>query len=364
MAPFTGPPSTSMLLPCEVSSLSSPSRTPLPVTRGRHTTDPLSPLVLDALQTVADPVSDEVEAEVSHSARQRARGVVTKGSHHTVLVRCVYSDASLRERLTHPQVLVTTLTANYRSHPLLLMLPSLLFYGGSLEARAEFELTQSCLFWSRLARSASVASIPSSSADIFPLLCIGARGVDTHLPDSPSFWNQLEVDAVCEAITSLLEESRAAITGATGTGESGTRVALTVADIGVITPYRQQVLRIRRALRASNLGGVSVGVVSNFQGSEKKAIFISTVLSSSYGPRAIAAARSSIKVSPRGSSQESVIQDFVGTRDRQNGASFLAQPRAIGLFGDSRPFNVAVSFVYLVMFFSNFDTAVVFFLCR
>lgn len=58
-----------------------------------------------------------------------------------------------------------------------------------------------------------------------------------------------------------------------------------------------------------------------FAGSEKKAIFISTVLSSNYGERACRGT---------GATVSSALD-----------ASVLL-PRAIGLFGDSKPFNVAV----------------------
>lgn len=239
MAPYEGPRHPGMVLHCEVAdaalaggqaSLASRGRAP----RGARGASRLGALVLDSLQTAASG------SHVGGSDRFDDDNLPA-GYH---LVRCIYSDEMLRERLSHPQVLSTTLTANYRSHPTLLMLPSLLFYGGSLESRAPPALTSSCLSWSWLSRGAvtpSDSGTPPSTHNGggggFPLLCLGVAGDDSHLVDSPSFWNLAEIEYVCAAITSLIEESRRA--GA----------PLTALDVGVISPYRQQVLRLRRALR-------------------------------------------------------------------------------------------------------------------
>ena len=44
-------------------------------------------------------------------------------------------------------------------------------------------------------------------------------------------------------------------------GEGGGRRVVTTDDIGVVTPFRAQVLHLRQALRAVNLGAVRVGTV-------------------------------------------------------------------------------------------------------
>ena len=247
MAPYMGKVHSGMFLPCEVAPRSDVSygSTPRAIHEQASRTDAgvglrsLDLLLLDALQTTTTPPT-LLGGNSEHAP----------SGHH--LVRCVYSDVILRERLIHPQSLVTTLTANYRSHPSLLMLPSLLFYGGSLESCAPPVLTSSCLSWSLLSRGSApsfstTSKSPSDShpTDGFPLLCLGVVGADTHLVDSPSFWNVAEIDAVCSAITSLLGEARTA----QAAGSPSLLAALTAQDIGVIAPYRQQVLRMRRALR-------------------------------------------------------------------------------------------------------------------
>lgn len=247
MAPYHGPVHPALLLPCE--SAGGPAGL---ATRGRGArleAGRLDLLVFNALQS-ADGDDGAMGENPSPGDAGGAPGDASSPGSH--VVRCVYSDARLRERLAHPQALITTLTANYRSHPTLLMLPSLLFYGGSLESRAPPALTRSCLGWSWLSRGSAALSgekqLRISSAapsDGFPLLCVGVIGSDSHLVDSPSFWNIAEVNAVCAAVQSLLSEAAEH----RSKHPTSPLAALTPFDIGVISPYRQQVLRLRRALR-------------------------------------------------------------------------------------------------------------------
>jgi len=64
--------------------------------------------------------------------------------------------------------------------------------GGSLESRAPDLLTGACLSWSWLARGPPAGTAPtavpcSPGSRGFPLLCLGVKGSDNHLPDSPEF---------------------------------------------------------------------------------------------------------------------------------------------------------------------------------
>ncbi|CAH1244538.1 HELZ2 [Branchiostoma lanceolatum] len=59
--------------------------------------------------------------------------------------------------------------------------------------------------------------------------------------------------------------------------EWGEKNPKSMAQIGVVTPYQDQVNRIRLALRRKGLAGVTVETVTNVQGKEYRALFLSTV---------------------------------------------------------------------------------------
>ncbi|KAH8064220.1 helicase [Aureococcus anophagefferens] len=142
---------------------------------------------------------------------------------------------------------VVRLSDNYRAHGSLLALPSKLFYDGSLRAKADEAVTASLLGWEKTA-----------------LLCWGVNGSAAHELDSPSYFNALECAKVAQLVESLLASDR---------------VACDVGDIGVLCAFRKQSLKLRLLLRQRGLGAVSVGQIYDFQGSEKKCVIVTTVLS-------------------------------------------------------------------------------------
>ncbi|WVZ55292.1 hypothetical protein U9M48_005971, partial [Paspalum notatum var. saurae] len=144
---------------------------------------------------------------------------------------------------------VTKLVRNYRCHPAILQLPSELFYGGELIACKEDEVssTYDCI------------GLPNTS---FPVLFVGIQGCDEREGTNPSWFNRIEVSKVVSIIRNL--------TRGGDVGES---------DIGVITPYRQQVAKIKKALEAFEMPDLKVGSVEQFQGQEREVIIISTVRS-------------------------------------------------------------------------------------
>jgi hypothetical protein len=58
------------------------------------------------------------------------------------------------------------------------------------------------------------------------------------------------------------------------------RRRITTNDIGVVTPFRAQVLHVRNLLRRRGYGAVRVGTVDDYQGQEELIIIISTVVGS------------------------------------------------------------------------------------
>ncbi|KAI4338664.1 hypothetical protein MLD38_023694 [Melastoma candidum] len=144
---------------------------------------------------------------------------------------------------------ITKLVRNYRCHPAILDLPSKLFYSGDLLACKE----------NSSALSASDDLLPNSE---FPILFDGVMGCDEREGNNPSWFNRIEASKVMELIRRLIEE-----------------FDLSESDIGVITPYQQQVVKIRKVLENRDINGVKVGSVEQFQGQEKEVIIVSTVRS-------------------------------------------------------------------------------------
>ncbi|KAL5498587.1 hypothetical protein ACEPAH_1941 [Sanghuangporus vaninii] len=144
------------------------------------------------------------------------------------------------------------LTKNYRSHQAILSFPNAQFYKNELEACARREITH-CITgrWNGLVKSD------------YPIVFHGVCGQDMREDPSPSYFNPDEVIVVKDYVRSLL----------------GGNMELESKDIGVITPYRAQVLKLRQLLRPF-APEATIGSVEEFQGQERKVIIISTVRSS------------------------------------------------------------------------------------
>lgn len=149
-------------------------------------------------------------------------------------------------------LLVTKLVKNYRSHPALLALPSRLFYHRELEVCADPEVVTSLLGWEKLPKKG------------FPLIFHGVRGSEAREGRTPSWFNAAEAVQVMRYCCLLAR---------------GISSQVSVSDIGVITPYRKQVEKIKILLRNVDLMDIKVGSVEEFQGQEYLAIIISTVRS-------------------------------------------------------------------------------------
>lgn len=147
---------------------------------------------------------------------------------------------------------VTKLLRNYRCHPAILKLPSDLFYDGELIAcKEETEETESTLY--------DLVDLPNN---LFPVLFIGIQGCDEREGSNPSWFNRIEASKVVDIIRKLNND-----------------IDLDDGDIGVITPYRQQVLKLKKAFESLDMPNVKVGSVEQFQGQERRIIIISTVRS-------------------------------------------------------------------------------------
>uniref|UniRef100_A0A8C7EKS7 RNA helicase n=1 Tax=Neovison vison TaxID=452646 RepID=A0A8C7EKS7_NEOVI len=146
-------------------------------------------------------------------------------------------------------LLVTKLVKNYRSHPALLALPSRLFYHKELEVCADPAVVTSLLGWEKLPKKG------------FPLIFHGVRGSEAREGRSPSWFNAAEAVQVLRYCCLLARSLSSQVSAS---------------DIGVITPYRKQVEKIKILLRNVDLTDIKVGSVEEFQGQEYLAVIIST----------------------------------------------------------------------------------------
>ncbi|GAA5934856.1 hypothetical protein JCM3775_001658 [Rhodotorula graminis] len=179
----------------------------------------------------------------------------------------VYADHPFarRNRSRNPDVrfdLRTTpfvdLVRNYRSAPEILWLPSTLFYHETLLPYAAKSVQHTPL--------RSWAQLPNPG---FPILFQHVGGLDLEIDEGASFYNDAEVAQVRAHILALVRPP----------ADQAQHGTVAPKEISVISPFREQVWRIRLALRAVGLGEVDVGNVEALQGAENRVVIISTVRS-------------------------------------------------------------------------------------
>nr|XP_015813931.1 putative helicase mov-10-B.1 isoform X1 [Nothobranchius furzeri] len=178
---------------------------------------------------------------------------------------------SLLERLMQQELYtglesfyVTKLLQNYRSHEAILKVPNEEFYNKELQVLADKMERETYCQWEALPKKG------------FPVIFHGVLGKDEREANSPSFFNVSEIDVLMMYLQKLKETQ----------GKKGLP-KLSTKDIGIITPYRKQVEKIKKALKSVktlsqwDLKELKVGSVEEFQGQERKIIMVSTVRSSS-----------------------------------------------------------------------------------
>lgn len=99
----------------------------------------------------------------------------------------------------------------------------------------------------------------------YPLTFFTTRGEDVQDKNSTGFYNNSEVYEIVERVCEL--KKRWPLSWGKIDGQS----------IGIVTPYSDQVFRIRSELRKRRMYGISVERVLNVQGKQFRAIFLSTV---------------------------------------------------------------------------------------
>ncbi|KAH6909395.1 P-loop containing nucleoside triphosphate hydrolase protein [Coprinopsis sp. MPI-PUGE-AT-0042] len=134
---------------------------------------------------------------------------------------------------------VVKLIKNFPSHPAILKFPNERFYVSDLQPYA-------------------------SANPKFPVVFHAVSGKDDREASSPSFFNVDEVLQVKLYVQPF---------------NDGRKFRATDNEIGIITPYHAQCLKVRAAF-CNVADGIKVGSVEEFQGQERKVIIISTVRSS------------------------------------------------------------------------------------
>lgn len=135
------------------------------------------------------------------------------------------------------------LCENYRAHEAIIKFTSELFYEQKLVASGK---------------------IPRHEK-FYPLTFFTTRGEDVQDRNSTTFYNNSEVYEVVERVSELRKK------WPSSWGKINDQ------SIGIMTPYADQVFRIRSELRKRRMAGISVERVLNVQGKQFRAIFLSTV---------------------------------------------------------------------------------------
>lgn len=161
-----------------------------------------------------------------------------------------HDDGQFADTLGYNPSYIVKLVRCYRCHPEIIRIPNRRFYLNQLIPSARPDVINGLLQWHRLPNAA------------FPLIFHSCNGENLQEGNSPSWFNIQEIETVMEYVRELRDF---------GVGAD---------EIGIITPYRRQVKKMRLALALTGLRDVSVGSCEQFQGQERKVIIISTVRSS------------------------------------------------------------------------------------
>eukprot|EP01033_Poteriospumella_lacustris_P015728 gene15729-11255_t len=161
-----------------------------------------------------------------------------------------HDDGQFVDTLGYNPSYIVKLVRCYRCHPEIIRTPNRRFYLNQLIPSARPDVITGLLQWHRLPNAA------------FPLIFHSCNGENLQEGNSPSWFNLQEIETVMEYVRELRD------------------FGIGAEEIGIITPYRRQVKKMRLALALTGLRDVSVGSCEQFQGQERKVIIISTVRSS------------------------------------------------------------------------------------
>lgn len=158
-----------------------------------------------------------------------------------------------KKSLMYNPARLTKLLINYRViHKDLLSISSELFYDSELIVAKNLWKESKFSQWEHL---------PNKS---FPMMFHGLIGKELKESGNPSWMNPAEIIQIIRYVKLLKSELK-----------------VEESEIGIISPYRKQVQKLRIMLAAVNVHEIKIGTVEEFQGQERNVIIVSTVRSQS-----------------------------------------------------------------------------------
>lgn len=163
------------------------------------------------------------------------------------------------------------LTTSYRGHPSFLIMPSRLFYFDKLRSSHPTNYTE--IEWIDILRRLEQTTIQACPCEkkqhTWPMHFRGVLGRDTSVVvegmwGSNNWSNKPEADEVVAILSKLVKEYK-----------------VSTQDIGVMAPFRAQVVLIRKLLRMKQLDNVNVGMVEDYQAVERSVVIVSVTRSNS-----------------------------------------------------------------------------------
>ena len=155
---------------------------------------------------------------------------------------------------------IVHLVDNYRAHNKIMDIYSEIFYEGRLNCKTDPAEANKMLKWDKLRNP------------LIPVLFQHVEGVEGRDQNSPSWFNQTEIDKVKEIILDILQKKLANSN-----------------DIGIISPYRKQCDKIKQMLHSLDqendklyqMNKIKVGTTELFQGDEREIMILTCVRSQS-----------------------------------------------------------------------------------
>ena len=228
-----------------------------------HATEPEAVI---ALAGILDPARLRTNGQIVLAGDPKQLGPVLRSAH----AKSKGLDVSLLERLmgmdlyspsttsgAYNNKYITKLVNNFRSHPAILSLPSRLYYNNDLVAAADPVLVNSML---------DFPGLPGQARGKFPVVFHSVIGEDQQEERSPSFFNPEEVAMTVKYVKQILDLKANKIKAK---------------EIGIISPYRRQVEKLREQLysKGPEFRDITIGSTEEFQGQERRVIIISCVRS-------------------------------------------------------------------------------------